>query len=122
MVEMRTFDGKKTLGVFIFGVFMFCMVIDDVSGKDKAVTVTDHGSPPGCETSRTPHFSTVCLQMVVRSALLAGRPFPPRKILGTHFCYRISRPQGHNAAGMIRSIKKSSDLIGNEPAAFRLVA
>jgi hypothetical protein len=27
------------------------------------------------------------------------RPLPPRKIPGTHFCQRLSRPQGHNAAG-----------------------
>jgi hypothetical protein len=29
-------------------------------------------------------------------------PFTPRKILGTHFCSRLSRPQGHSAAGEIR--------------------
>jgi hypothetical protein len=53
--------------------------------------------------------------MAVRlSALRAGSPLPPRKIPGTHFCQRLSRPQGHNsAAGRIRSIEKSNDLIGN---------
>jgi hypothetical protein len=40
------------------------------------------------------------------SALRAGRPLPPRKIHGTHFCHRLSRPQGHSAAGRIRSIGK----------------
>jgi hypothetical protein len=40
------------------------------------------------------------------SALRAGRPLPPRKILGTHFCYRLSQPQGHSAAGRIRSVGK----------------
>jgi hypothetical protein len=30
----------------------------------------------------------------------------PRKIPGTHFCYRLSRPQGHSAAGRIKSIEK----------------
>jgi hypothetical protein len=39
------------------------------------------------------------------SALRAGRPLPPR---------RLSRPQSHNAAGRIRLIKKSSDLIRNQ--------
>jgi hypothetical protein len=28
--------------------------------------------------------------------------FTPKKIPGTHFCYRLSRPQGHSAAGRIR--------------------
>jgi hypothetical protein len=49
--------------------------------------------------------------MAVRSAPRAGRPLPPRKIPGTHFSKRLSRPQGHSAAGRIRSIEKSDDLI-----------
>jgi hypothetical protein len=40
-------------------------------------------------------------------------PFTPRKIPRTHFCYRLSWPQGHSAAGRIRSIEKSNDLIRN---------
>jgi hypothetical protein len=40
-------------------------------------------------------------------------PFTPKKITGTHFCYRLSRLQGHSAAGRIRSIEKSNCLIGN---------
>jgi hypothetical protein len=28
-------------------------------------------------------------------------PFTPRKIPGIHFCYRLSRPLGHSAAGRI---------------------
>jgi hypothetical protein len=52
-------------------------------------------------------------QMAVRlSALNAGLTFTPRKIPGTHFCQRMSRPQGHSAAGRIRSIEKCND-IGN---------
>jgi hypothetical protein len=46
--------------------------------------------------------------MVVRlSASRAGRPLTPRKISGTHFCWRLSGPQNHNAAGRIRSVEKS---------------
>jgi hypothetical protein len=40
-------------------------------------------------------------------------PFTPRKIPGTHFCWRLSHPQGHSAAGRISWIEKSSDFIGN---------
>jgi hypothetical protein len=40
------------------------------------------------------------------SALRAGRASPPRNLPGTHFCWRLSRPQGHSAAGRIRSIEK----------------
>jgi hypothetical protein len=36
-----------------------------------------------------------------------------KNIPGTHFCQRLSRPQGHSAAGRIRLIeKKSNDLFG----------
>jgi hypothetical protein len=40
-------------------------------------------------------------------------PLPPGNILGTHFCYRLNRPQGHSATGRIMSMKKSSDTVGN---------
>jgi hypothetical protein len=50
--------------------------------------------------------------MAVRlSALCTSYPLPPRKIPGTHFCLRLSRPQGHRAVGRFRSIEKSNDLI-----------
>jgi hypothetical protein len=54
-------------------------------------------------------------QMAVRlSALRAGRPlFTPTKISGTHFCYRLSQPHGHNVTRRISSTEKSIDLIGN---------
>ena len=38
---------------------------------------------------------------------------PPGNIPGTHFCQRLSRPQGYCAAGRIMSLKNSSDVIGN---------
>jgi hypothetical protein len=52
--------------------------------------------------------------MAVRlTALRAGRPLPPRKFPGTHFCWKLIRPQGHSATGKIGSIKESIDFIGN---------
>jgi hypothetical protein len=46
-------------------------------------TVTGHGGPSGCETSRLPHFLyTVGSQLAVRlSALRAGRPLPLGRFL-----------------------------------------
>ena len=40
-------------------------------------------------------------------------PLLPGNIPGTHLYYRLSQPQGHNAAGRIMSVKNSSDTIGN---------
>jgi hypothetical protein len=32
-------------------------------------------------------------------------PLPPGNVPGTHFCYRMSRPQGHGAFGRTLSLK-----------------
>jgi hypothetical protein len=53
------------------------------------------------------------------SALHFGRFLLPRKISGTHFCQRLSRPQGHSAVGRIRSIENSSHIIRNRTRDFR---
>jgi len=37
----------------------------------------------------------------------------PGNIPGTHFCCRLSQPQGHSEAGRIMSMKESNDTIGN---------
>jgi hypothetical protein len=51
---------------------------------------------------------------VVRlSALGTGRVYPPGNIPGTHFCYRLSRPQGHSATERIMSMKNTNYTIGN---------
>jgi hypothetical protein len=42
--------------------------------------------------------------MAVRSVLRASRPLSPRKIPGTHFCQRLSRYQGHSAAGKLNQL------------------
>ena len=53
------------------------------------------------------------MKMVRLSVLRTGRLYPPGNIPGTHFCYRLSRPQGHSAARRIMSMKNSTDNIGN---------
>jgi hypothetical protein len=41
------------------------------------------------------------------------RIFHQGNIHGTHLCYRLGHLQGHNAFGRIKSIKHSTDTIGN---------
>ena len=43
---------------------------------------------------------------------------PPGNVPYTDFCQRLSRPQGHGAAGRIMSIKNSNDTIGNRTRDF----
>jgi hypothetical protein len=80
--------------------------------KGKAIPVTGHEGAWGCETSRLSHFLD---NRLIDGGEVVSPTRPPsfthRKIPGTHFCYRLSRPQGHSAAGRIRSIDKSNDLI-----------
>jgi hypothetical protein len=56
------------------------------------------------------------MKVVRLSALCTGRlypPPPPGNIPGTHFCQRLSRPQGHSVTVRIMSMKNSDDTIGN---------
>jgi hypothetical protein len=52
------------------------------------------------------------MKMVMLSAIRTGRLYPPRKIPGTHFCQRLSRPQGHNEVEKIKSMKNLKEPIG----------
>jgi hypothetical protein len=41
-------------------------------------------------------------------SIICQPPFTSRKIPGTHFCYRLSPPQGHSESGRIMSTEKSN--------------
>jgi len=53
------------------------------------------------------------MKVVWLSAISTGRLYTPGNIPVTHFCWRLSRPQGHSAAGWIMSMKNSDDTNGN---------
>ena len=53
------------------------------------------------------------MKVVRLSAIRTGRLYPPGNIPGTHFCLRLSQPQGHSAAGKIMSMKNPNDTNGN---------
>jgi hypothetical protein len=76
---------------------------DKVSKDAVLIPVTGGEGPWGCETLRLPHFLD---SRLTDGALRAGSPLPPRKIHGTRFCQRLSRPQDHSAAGRIKYIEK----------------
>ena len=62
------------------------------------------------------------MKVVKLSSLRSGRHYTPGNIPGTHFCYRLFRPQGHIAAGRIVNKKIPITPSGIEPATFRIVA
>jgi hypothetical protein len=66
--------------------------------KGKAIPVTGRGGPYGSETSRLPQFLDNRLTDGGEFVSLTHRPrFTPRKIAGTHFCYRMSRLPAYSA-------------------------
>ena len=80
----------------------------------KAIPLQAWTGPEGFQESEAPRFhNNRHMKVVSLSALSTGRLYTPGNIPGSHFCYRLSQPQGHNAAGRIMSIKNSSDTIGN---------
>jgi hypothetical protein len=56
------------------------------------------------------------MKVVRLSALRTGRLYNTKNIPGrpTHFCWRLSRPQGDSVAGRIKSMKNPNDFIGNQ--------
>jgi hypothetical protein len=75
--------------------------------------------------SRLPEFlENRHTKVAILSPLGIVHLYAPGDSPGTHFCYRLRRPQGHSAAGRVRpkSVKKQNDPTGNRTATFRLVA
>jgi hypothetical protein len=80
-------------------------------------------TPRGFQEVEAPRFLDNLHMKVVRlSAIRTGRVYPPGNIPGTHFCYRLSRPQGHSAADRIMPTKYPLTPSGIETATCRLVA
>jgi len=72
-----------------------------VQGKGKAVPLQAWTGPEGSRKLRLPDFMTTAQDGGRLSALCTGRLYPPGNTPGTHFGYRLSRPQGHSAIGRI---------------------
>jgi hypothetical protein len=71
--------------------------------KVKKFSVYRPWRPLGLRQVEAPTFSDIRLIDGGKVVRPTRRPlFTPRKIPGTHFCWRLSRPQGHGAAGRIR--------------------
>ena len=68
----------------------------------------------GFQEVETPRFEDNWHMKVVRlSSLCTSRLYTPGNIPGTHFCWRLRRPQGYSATRRIMSMKNSNDTIGN---------
>jgi hypothetical protein len=91
--------------------------------KGKSVPLQAWSSPEGSRKLRFPDFMTTA-QDGVKFVSLTHRPtLPPGNAPGTHFCYRLSRSQGHSAIGSILcKWKISITPAGIKPTTFRFGA
>jgi hypothetical protein len=87
--------------------------------KGKDILVEGRGSPYSCAKSRLPHFLEIRLtdggdvvSPMHRKLHIVSRHS------GTHFCSRLSWPQGHSATGRIKPTEKFNDFIWNRARDF----
>ena len=69
--------------------------------KGKAVPLQAWSGPEGSRMLRFPDFVTTVQDGGKVVSLTHWPPLPPGNAPGTHFCYRLSRPQGHTTIGRI---------------------
>ena len=74
--------------------------------KRKAVPSKSQSGLEGSRKLRFPDFMTTAQDGGKVVSLTHRPPFTPGNTPGTHFCQRLSRPQGHSATGRIMSLEK----------------
>ena len=81
--------------------------------KGKAVPLQARSGPKVSRKLRFPDLMTTAQDGGKVVSLTHRPPLPPGNTPGTHFCWRLSRPQGRSATGRIMPLKNSNDIIGN---------
>ena len=77
--------------------------------EGKAVLLHAWSGLEGSRKLRFPDFMETALEDGKVVSLTHRPHLPPGNSPGTHFCQRLSRPQGHSAIGRIMSLKNSKD-------------
>ena len=86
----------------------------------KAVPVQAYYRPLGIQKVNAHRFRDSVHMKVAMSAVSIGRLYPAGDTSVTHFCWRVSRPQGQSAAGEFMSMNISMIPSEVEPANLQL--
>ena len=86
-------------------------LIRQLKGKGKAVPLQAWSGPEGSRKLRFPDYMTTAQDGGKVVSPTQRPPLPSGNAPGTHFCYRLSQPQGNSAIGRIMSMKNSNDTI-----------
>jgi len=101
---------RPTFSATSFGLVRPSIYKSDRKGKGKAVPLQSWSGPEGSRKLRFPDFMTTAQDGGKIVSITHRPPLPPGNAPGTHFCYRLIRPQGHSAIGRIfMSMKGSND-------------
>ena len=92
------------------------------TSKGKAVPLEACSGPEGSRKLRFPDFMTTAHDAGKVVSLTHRPPLPPGNTPGTHFCWRLSRLQGHSATGRIISLKIPMKSSGIKLATCQFVA
>ena len=99
------FESKPTFFVTRYGtVVKLCELFRNnlkVKVKVKQSRYVPGSDPEGSRKLRFPDFMTTAQDVNKVVSPRHRPPLPPENTPATHFCYRMSRPQGHSAIGRI---------------------
>jgi hypothetical protein len=93
--------------------FTFTVIHTCKKGESKIVLLQAWSGPEGSRKLRFPDYMTTAQDGGKVVSCTHRLPLPPGNAPRTHFCQRLSRPQGHSAIGRIMSMKNSIDTIWN---------
>jgi hypothetical protein len=102
---------KVQHGVILYYIF-FCSYVRIIRrSKGKAVPLQATSDPEGSRKLRFPNFMKTVKDDGKVFSPTYGPHLPPENSPGTHFCQKLSRPQGHNVIRRITSMKNSNDTV-----------
>jgi len=85
----------------LLSVFKICTKYTNMWSKGKAIPLQAWTGPEGSRNLRFLDYMTTAQDGGKLVSLRHRPPLPPENAPGTHFCWRLCRPQGHNAIGRI---------------------